>query len=324
MRIPAFRLVQTVTRPLRSLLFPGGLIIGYHRVADVDWDPLHQAVSPEVFHSQVRHMSAKCEMISAGQMGEMLRDHRTTKHHVALTFDDCYEDLSDYVLPVLESFDVPATLFVTTGYPKRHFWWDDVSSLLDPRRAGGDRLSLDFGSSGSQKYKNLDDPATAAGVVRAICNDLMYVTPDLRARVIETIREQRGPMTNTSKESFGLEETSIRKLAESRLIEIGAHTVSHAVLTELDVEEQTREIRECRVFLEGVLKDGSVLGFSYPHGYYSDIAREIVRESGFTYACTSHQSHVRSETDCFQMPRVWPPANGSAGFRRWFASWVFR
>ena len=51
-----------------------------------------------------------------------------SKNTVVVTFDDGYVDNLLWAKPILERFDIPATIFVTTGYveDKRPFWWDEL------------------------------------------------------------------------------------------------------------------------------------------------------------------------------------------------------
>jgi glycosyltransferase involved in cell wall biosynthesis len=65
---------------------------------------------------------------------------------------------------------------------------------------------------------------------------------------------------------------------------IGAHTLSHPRLTELDPVEARREIAGSRVALEGEL-GLPVLHFAYPFGKTSAEVRQLVRNEGFASAC---------------------------------------
>jgi len=51
---------------------------------------------------------------------------------VVVTFDNGYSDNLYNAKPLLERYDIPATIFVTTGCigREREFWWDELERLL--------------------------------------------------------------------------------------------------------------------------------------------------------------------------------------------------
>jgi peptidoglycan/xylan/chitin deacetylase (PgdA/CDA1 family) len=67
--------------------------------------------------------------------------------------------------------------------------------------------------------------------------------------------------------------------------EIGAHTVTHPDLSQLDFESCLREVRESRLALERLL-GVTVRTFAYPACHYGPAALAAVRSAGFTAAVT--------------------------------------
>jgi peptidoglycan/xylan/chitin deacetylase (PgdA/CDA1 family) len=81
-----------------------------------------------------------------------------------------------------------------------------------------------------------------------------------------------------------LDEDEIRELAEAG-VEIGAHTVTHPDLAQLDRERCLREMSESRQTLEQITGH-PVRTFAYPYCRYGDGAVEAAREAGFLAAVT--------------------------------------
>ena len=103
---------------------------------------------------------------------------------------------------------------------------------------------------------------------------------------------------------LSLEETSA--LAEGDLVEIGAHTVNHPSLASLSLESQRDEILKSKARLQDIV-GSPVTSFAYPYGKRSDYSAQtvaLVREGGFTCACSNFPGRVTRSTDAFQLPRV--------------------
>lgn len=69
-------------------------------------------------------------------------------------------------------------------------------------------------------------------------------------------------------------------------IEIGGHSHSHMVLTELNERCLLREITGCQKILTDIL-GRPARTFSYPYGLYNDKVCRAVTRAGFTVACTT-------------------------------------
>jgi peptidoglycan/xylan/chitin deacetylase (PgdA/CDA1 family) len=95
----------------------------------------------------------------------------------------------------------------------------------------------------------------------------------------------------------------VAELTGDGLVQIGAHTVTHPVLTLLEPEERRREIVEGKRRCEQLVK-GPITGFAYPHGAENEACRNAVRESGFAWACSTASAAVHHTCDVYALPRV--------------------
>jgi glycosyltransferase involved in cell wall biosynthesis/peptidoglycan/xylan/chitin deacetylase (PgdA/CDA1 family) len=86
-------------------------------------------------------------------------------------------------------------------------------------------------------------------------------------------------------------------------IALGAHTVSHPRLTELDPDEAGREVVESRATLEGRLGE-PVVHFAYPYGKTSSAVRQMVREAGYVTACGIEPGANGAATPIYDLRRV--------------------
>lgn len=93
-----------------------------------------------------------------------------------------------------------------------------------------------------------------------------------------------------------------REMADSG-IELGAHTLSHATLPELDPEALRHEIEGSRDLIEERTGHRPT-SFCYPRGRFDARVKQAVREAGFELACTTLPGCVTADTHPFSLRRT--------------------
>jgi peptidoglycan/xylan/chitin deacetylase (PgdA/CDA1 family) len=90
--------------------------------------------------------------------------------------------------------------------------------------------------------------------------------------------------------------------------EVGAHTRSHADLTQLDAVKALDEIQGCKQDLEDA--SGAVVSqFCYPYGFYNAALVAQVRQAGYAAATTTARARANVKDSLWELPRV--PVMGS-------------
>ena len=102
-------------------------------------------------------------------------------------------------------------------------------------------------------------------------------------------------------ESF-LNWDQIRELAAAG-IEIGSHTCSHVPLSELSLEEATKELSASRAFLESNV-GCSPIPLSYPFGQTSESISRLAQALGFTCAIATDSGPNSEEASIFRLGRT--------------------
>jgi peptidoglycan/xylan/chitin deacetylase (PgdA/CDA1 family) len=83
--------------------------------------------------------------------------------------------------------------------------------------------------------------------------------------------------------------------------EIGAHTVSHAILTEIGPEELKHEVGDCKVVLQQIL-GAEVTMFCYPKGRFNAEVVSAVKLAGYRGSRGTQMLDSTSVFDRFAMP----------------------
>jgi peptidoglycan/xylan/chitin deacetylase (PgdA/CDA1 family) len=336
MRLPGSRRMRQVARRLRARFSSKVLILLYHRVRPVPCcDPYALGVTPEHFAEHLEILRQHARPMRLQQLMRALQEGNLPRRAVVVTFDDGYADNLYNARPILERQDFPATVFVTTGYvdQAREFWWDQLERLLLHPGTVPETLELDI--DGTLYQWDLGKAATyEESDYRRYC-DWHYgrdTEPSLRHQLFRSLYYQLAPLPDTKRrdvlealqlwaqgDSQGrpthrvLSPDEVVRLAEGGLIEVGAHTVTHPVLASLPIASQRNEIQGSKAQLERILGK-TVASFAYPYGSraradYTEETVAVVRQAGFTGACSTLAQPVHRDTDGFQLPR--------AGVRDW-------
>lgn len=329
MRIPGIGTLRRTARRIENRFTPGVLILLYHRVAELPSDPYLLNVTPQHFAEHLEILRQQgCRLMHLQELIQALQDGNLPHRGVVITFDDgCVDNLYN-AKPLLEHYDIPATVFVTSGYvgQDREFWWDELDRLLLqpgtlPKtlhlNIDGSTYEWELGndahySEDDQKrdrswhlYQQ-DDPTQRHRLFRSLHQRLNSLPIKERWPVLDELSAWAGAGLRCRSTHRILSPDEVVDLAKGGLVEVGAHTVTHPVLSSLAVSAQQDEIRQSKAALEKIL-DLPVATFAYPHGSRSDYTQDtvkIAREAGFSCACSNFADMVWQSTDHFQLPRV--------------------
>lgn len=97
----------------------------------------------------------------------------------------------------------------------------------------------------------------------------------------------------------------VKEVAQSGLIEIGAHTVHHKNLTSISLEEAKLEIEKSREDLERIF-EMNVVSFAYPYGGFNNELADFVKKTGFTTAVTTRGGIIANQENRYTLFRIHP------------------
>jgi len=100
-----------------------------------------------------------------------------------------------------------------------------------------------------------------------------------------------------------LKEKQIREMAQSGLVEFGAHSMNHVKLTELKPAEIRREVEGSKKALEKFL-GRPVVSFAYPYGLLNDGIKKITAEAGYSFGVAVQGRFTRFGKDLMEIRRV--------------------
>jgi peptidoglycan/xylan/chitin deacetylase (PgdA/CDA1 family) len=321
-RIPGKKWLRQNARWLKSRWTGGALILGYHRVAPTGNDYYDMCVSPENFEQQLSILREAATPITLEQFVESQHTKTLPPRSVVITFDDGYIDNLQNARPLLKQYQVPAILFVATGYFGRLFWWDELAQLIKESVNPPKNLNLNLNGQIIQ-WDVVRESEAKTNLLQEIYQLLLPLDEKSRQDLLAQLHEWAGFRTSLVEESDMrcMVESEIKQIARDEVITIGAHTVTHPRLTDLPTEGQQLEIDQSKNRLQKII-DRPVKYFSYPNGAYNETTKSLLKRAGFTAACASYNDIARPGTDPFILPRFWVPNLDGVRFGRWLKHWL--
>jgi peptidoglycan/xylan/chitin deacetylase (PgdA/CDA1 family) len=254
--------------------FPGAAILCYHgvRADSHEWAPFNELhVTRQTFEGHCRLIAESCNPISLDDLRAARAGLRALPARpVLVTFDDGYRGVLEHALPALERYRIPAVVLVCAKpvLGGTAFWFDSLC------RRSGEEAVLKARAAPYAEWKAIFEQVE---------------TPALET-------ERHRPLTPKE----------LRTLAASPLIEIGGHTMSHPTLALAPIDEQYREITECRRALKDAV-DQPIESFAYPYGCwkqdYSDDTISVVKQAAFAFAFSTDEGFCALDRHPHQIPR---------------------
>jgi len=294
---------------LLSLKIPalrGVPILMYHGVVadDCGWAQWTQ-IPLRQFTEHMEFLAANYNVIS---LREFLRDYETgslSPNTAVITFDDGFRNVYTRAFPILQRLGLPATIFVTTGFigTQNILWPDELFCLMQQVNAG----SLDLPD--LQLRESWKDVESREPVYLRLLSLLKELNIDQKSQVVALIREQLNVTASTDvsfTEFQACEWNQLREMKASGLIDIGAHTVSHEILSRLDDTTLNREIEDSCSTVMSELEDICPV-FAYPNGQPADFDKRVIKpleQQNIRAALTTIDGLSRATDDPFSIRRV--------------------
>ncbi|MDH3972742.1 MAG: polysaccharide deacetylase family protein [Deltaproteobacteria bacterium] len=279
-------------------------IVMYHSVVEklpqlYDWC----YVDAESFRRQVSYLKNNFEVIPLSRVPGRLRSGRTGRPLAVITFDDGYQNNFDVAFPILREEGLPATIFLTTGLINTDdtLWvcrLHEAFSNTEAREVrwegkifpiGGQDEKVELIAQMKNKFKTMP---------------IAEIRPLLKAVVHQLGYDLSQPVAHDSLYGM-LDFQSINVMRRSGLIDFGAHTMAHEILSCLPPEEQEKEIKGSLNTVSEITGKKCTL-FAYPNGAgedYNDETIEILRQCGIEVSLTTIEEMIDGDTPLLELRR---------------------
>ncbi len=272
-------------------------VLEYHEVAaGVEREG---TVSTERFRRHLRYLKRRFRIETLASAAARLEAGGLDRDLAVITFDDGYAGNYRAAWPVLRAEEIPATVFLTTGFlDGAELWFDFARRALDAAR----RTPPAVEPTAADLLRDALGSWPPAEPVERVMRRLKYRPPAQRDRALAALRDAGMALAPAARP---LAWEQAREMMAGG-VELGCHTVSHPILSTLEPAAQEAEIRGSRRRIaEAVGREPQTI--AYPNGSARDYDRhtvEILRRADFRAACTTRRGSNRPGCDRLTLKRI--------------------
>ncbi|MEB0225522.1 polysaccharide deacetylase family protein [Pseudomonas sp. 10S4] len=288
----------------RSQLHGAGVILMLHRVLANDRaaDLPHRnelCVGPNAFEHLLIWLKKHFDCVP---LMDILQPgtQRSDRPKVTLTFDDGWRDNAVNAFPLLQKYQVPASIFLSTDFigSRQRFWWESIGETLwDSHGAKARRHLIEclqqIGRPLPVLMDDLDVQRRSLALLRYL-QSLKTLSPGELSRLTDECPEESLPQA--------LDWQQVRSLEATGLVRFGPHGASHAILTGLDDQRLDEELSRSRdALLNGCNRPLPV--YCYPNGDHDARVRQHVADHDFAFALGTGTGIYRGDGEPLALPR---------------------
>ena len=286
---------------LHRLIWPTDdsiLVLMYHGVNRTGYTTYNgRHISAARFEKHLKYLKANFEILSLKDAYDQVGSIPSGKPRVAVTFDDGFENNLNYASPLLQKYEVPATVFVSSicVSEEDNILWADV-------------IDIALKDVNSVTVIGYEFKRTLAGMF----NEKLGMT--LQEFVKSRDRDERDAIISEISHQFDLESlktqidtefwklmnsAQVKALSENPLIEIGSHCHNHYNLASLSEQNAKHELQHSKELLENCI-GRTVECIAYPDGSYNSDVKKWTYEAGYKRLCAVSFKLSEDESD----PRI--------------------
>lgn len=251
------------------------------------------------------YLARNYEVLSLQETAKKLAGGDSLRGCVAITFDDGFRDNYLNAYPILRKYNLPATIFLTTGSIEsgQSPWFIRLRHLFMKTAKTDCVLSTNEGSRSCSMYTKESKYSASEEVMDLLKN----LADKERDEYLAKLALQLGVTEFHDLNDLMLTWDQVKEMAGDN-IDFGAHTVTHPVLANLPLSVAEEEIRQSKEAIQGVISK-PVNTFAYPFGkthHYNPSLFPILKNLKFICAVTTEKNPNRHINNPYELNRFHP------------------
>lgn len=259
-------------------------------------------VGPRAFERLLGWLQQHFHCVSLMQLLQVDAPVPGDKPRVALTFDDGWRDNAHNAFPLLQRYQVPASIFLSTDFigSRQRFWWESLGETLWGSHGEAARRQL------IERLRQIGRPLPAAYFM----NERPYARSEALARYLQSLKSLSPQALSLLTDACPAESLpqamdwhQVRALEDSGLISFGPHGASHALLPSLDDRRLEEELsRSHSALAQGCRRPLPV--YCYPNGDHDLRVRQRLAAHLYPYALSTRPGLCSHHDDPLALPRI--------------------
>lgn len=277
-----------IKQKIKKVLIPRNklLVFIFHQSTPV-FDPQknHKYIWADIkfFESQIVYLKNNFEIVKLDEAVQQLRSGNLKKTKVAITFDDGDASLQDYIIPILEKHNIPATFFINTSYTttdQKGYWFNIYNYFMADTEKRKKYISEKIDEIAG-KLRNTNDPDFYSNNYKKIEALSKYIGDDTR---------------------FYLGYDQLKKL-NPELFSIGLHGHEHQRFSMMSKSWQKNDLLNNIALLSKFKTYTPIFAIPYgkPHDWNTDTI-DICKEMGLEVAFANGGFNVKNNQGILRMP----------------------
>lgn len=258
------------------------LVLMFHEVHDKSW-----------FEQTLSYLGRKYRFIDFDEMSSRIKGGSCGNSVIHITFDDGHKSFYEVAFPILCKLNIPATLFVSPWVVanKKNYWFQRVKYL----------------DTGSFQQYVCDNVRTAftGGIRHFSVQSILKSLPVDKIMELIFAYERIKQIPNQC--FANVSEKELLAIRDSGLIEIGAHTIRHPILSNESDASSRQEIMKSIEDLSAMLTC-RIRCFAYPNGLPSlDFGEREVQtllRIDMDLAFTTEPRRIGNHENPMKIPRI--------------------
>lgn len=252
---------------------------------------LHDEPSTDIFEKKILWFQKHYTLVSSKVVYEYYYHGKQLKNACHLTIDDGWLSTYQVVFPILKKYNIPVSIFVSPYMcsNEKNFWYMESKGM--------DEMCL----KDILINRNLFAPE-----VKTFPIDLIF--KEMRIDdVYDVLEEYHLKQSEPPKARNVVNIDELLEMDKSGLVEIGAHTQTHSILSNENDKRAREEIRSSVEELSGILHR-KVISFAYPNGIpgldFGNREVELVKECGVKLAYSVWPGVMNRDGNALRIPRT--------------------
>ncbi len=277
----------------------------YHGITESNYSfPCWWQLPKNKFLWQIEYLNKHYTVLPLIKLLSLIKDNKPIPNNVAvITFDDGFENNYKIAFPILFEFKMPATIFLTTDLigTNKNIWIDELwMHFANTKKSAINLSKFNLGVMSLLK----DDKNQSFNKISSWIKKQDF---NKKNEILEYLKNElanKGAEFEYAQDFHLLSWTQVDDMKRSGLINFGAHTCTHEILSRLDDQRLNYEIiNSCNT----IAQHSQEIVFAYPNGKsydYDERSINLLKNANVLCALTTTSGLNSHKNDLFHLKRI--------------------